>query len=106
MIDQVLQEIKLAEEKAASIRAEADGFKAEKAVQQEEDCTKILSDAQKRAKEIRLEAKQGALKDADAMYDEAMALANGGVQALLKEAQPKIEELSAWLLEKVLNGNC
>ena len=106
MIEQVLEEIKQAEEKALKIRTEADERVAFINKQAEESSARILSDAEEAVKAKKALYKVRTAEKVDKLYNEVIDSANRDVEALYNSKTAKIEELANEMVGKVLNGDC
>lgn len=106
MIDQVLTEIKLAEEKATEIRQKADEEAKQINKQGETEASLIVTAAEEKAKEIKKEYKLKTAQKVDKLYAEVLKDAEEDSDALFQSLQAKINQLSDEVLKKVLNGDC
>ncbi len=106
MIEQVLEEIKLAEEKAAEIRLSANEYATQKSKEAEEKCDSLLKQAEASVKELKKEYKVSTAKKVEKLYAEIIATAKNDSDALYNSLLQKINELSDEIVGKVINGDC
>ncbi len=106
MIEEVIKEIKVAEEEAAKVKKEAEEFSAQLSKKSETDCLDIISRAEAMVKLAKKAGKAEALKASDEVYDQAIEKARGEAEDLLKKVDDKIERLSKKIAESIVNGNC
>lgn len=105
MIEEVLEQIKIAEEKANSRREEADKYLMDRAKQSEQECDAILSDAQNSIKSLKAQAKLDCAKKCDNLYNEVISAAKTDAEIMYNAKLDKIEQLAQDIVRKVLNGN-
>ncbi len=106
MIEQVLEEITIAEKKAAEIRLAADEYATRKNKEAEEKCDSILKEAEASIKELKKERKQATAIKVEKLYAEVLLVAKNDADALYSSLSQKINKLSDEIVGKVINGNC
>lgn len=106
MLEQVLEEIKLAEEIAATVRREADEYAAAKNKDAEAFAANSLKQAEETAKNMKKEYKASILREEDKLYNEVLSSAKNDSDALYNSLTEKINALSDEIVGKVLNGDC
>ncbi len=106
MIEQVLEEITIAEKKAAEIRLSADEYATRKNKEAEEKSDSILKEAEASIKELKKERKQATAIKVEKLYAEVLLVAKNDADALYSSLSQKINKLSDEIVGKVINGNC
>ncbi len=106
MIEQVLEEIKQAEQKAENIRFEADSLASSIGKQAEEKSSSILSCAEETVKKEKALSKARTAEKSEKLYNEIIAAAKIDVEALYNSKTAIIEKLAEEIVGKVINGDC
>lgn len=106
MLEQVLEEIKSAEEKAAAVRREADEYAAAKNKDAEAFAADSLKQAEEAVKNMKKEYKARILREEGRLYKEVLSAAKNDSDALYNSLTEKINALSDEIAGKVVNGDC
>lgn len=106
MIEQVLEEIKLAEEKAAEIKKAADDYASAKNKEAEETANNLLKNAEETVKSMKKEYKAKTVLKENELYKEVLQAAKRDSDALYGSLTSKIDKLADEIAGKVINGNC
>lgn len=106
MIEQVLEEIKQAENKASEIKSQADDLVTEIGKKAEEKVSSVLADAEDTVKREKALGKVRTAKSVEKLYDEIIATAKADVETLYNSKTADINELADEMVGKVINGDC
>lgn len=106
MLEQVLQEIKVAEKKAEEIRVIADSYALQKNKEAEALADQIKQQNEAEIKSLKARYKEDTNKKADVLYDGVLEKARVDADALYQTKQPQINKLADEIVGKVLNGDC
>lgn len=106
MIESVLEEIKIAEAKALSIRTEADDYALQKNKDAEALSVALKKEAEAKIKSLKKARKEALIIKERDLYDGVIAAAKKDSDALYNSLSSKIDVLSDEIVGKVLNGDC